>query len=87
MLKTLFACFFVSPVKHGGLIGNMTPSQSSSFRRHIFGFRLITLEGMNQFHLNFKEGLSIIKYRSSLKNGVICKILTELWPFFDSDNG
>ena len=34
-----------------------------------FRFRLITLEGMHQFHLNFTEGSIIIKYRSSQKGG------------------
>ena len=45
---------------------------------HTFGFRLMTLEGMHQFHLNFTEGSSIVKYRSSSKKWVIRKILTEL---------
>ena len=34
-----------------------------------FRFRVITLEGMHQFHLNFTEGSIIIKYRSSQKGG------------------
>ena len=42
---------------------------------------------MHKFHLNFTEGSIIIKYRSSSIKGVIRKIMTELWPFFDLDFG
>ena len=58
----------------------MTPAVSSLSS---VGFQSITLEGMHQFHLNFTEGSSIIKYRPSSQKGVIRKLLTELWPFFD----
>ena len=62
--------------------GIMSPSApgASSVLSHI-GFRSITLEGLYQFNSNFTERSSIIKY--SLKRGVILKILTELWPFFN----
>ena len=45
--------------------------------------RSITFEGIQQFLSNFTEGLSIIKYMASSNLEVNCKLLTELWPFFD----
>ena len=42
-------------------------------RHHTFGFRSITLEWMHQFHFNFTEGSSIIKYTKSLTRGIIQK--------------
>ena len=57
--------FFVSPAKHGRHIGSMSLSASSSPASHTVGFRSITFEGVHQFHTNFTEGSSIIKYRSS----------------------
>ena len=47
----------------------------------IRGFRSITFEGMQHFLSNFTEGVNIVKYRSSSNLEVICKLLTELWPF------
>ena len=48
-----------------------------------FGFGSITFAGMHWFYWKFAEGYIIVKYRSSLILVIICKILTELWPFFD----
>ena len=71
----------MSPAKHGRNIGIMTPSAaSSSSALSLCWFPIDYFEGMHQFHSNFSEGSSIIKYRSSSKKGVIRKILTELWP-------
>ena len=36
---------------------------------HTLGFQSITLEGMHQFHSNFTEGSSTIKYKSRVKWG------------------
>ena len=63
----------------------MTPAVSLSVASH-FLFP-ITLEEMHQIHLNFTKGSSIIKYRSSSIKGVIHKILSELWPYFEVDLG
>ena len=48
------------------------------------GFCSITFAGMHWFYCKFAEGLTIVKYRSSLILVIICKILAKLWPFFDS---
>ena len=40
----------------------------------------MTFEGIHQFHSNFTEGVSIIKYNSGSNLEVIFKFLTE---FFD----
>ena len=54
---------------------------------HTLGFQSITLEMMHQFHSNFIEGSSIIKYKYERGGGggggVIPKNLNELWPFFN----
>ena len=44
---------FVSPAKHGPHIGIIIAASS---RRHTFGFRSITFEGMHQFHSKFTKG-------------------------------
>ena len=46
-----------------------------------FGFGSIIFEWMHRFHSMFTEGKSIVKYRSGLNLEIICKTLTELWPF------
>ena len=38
---------------------------------------------MYQFHFKFTEGKSYVKHWSSFNLKITCKILTELWPFFD----
>ena len=67
----------VSPAKHGRHIGIMTVNVVVIVVRVVtlLVIQLITLEGMH-FHSNFAKRSIIIKYRSSLKKGVICKILT-----------
>ena len=50
-------------------------------RCHTLGFQSITLEGMHQFHSNFTEGSSIIKYKSSMKGGFPLFFLLSYGPF------
>ena len=61
--------FFVSPAKHGGQILIMFCRCRHRPHCHTLGFQSITLEGTHQFHSNFTEGSSIIKYKSSIKGG------------------
>ena len=58
-------------------------SPSSMASRFWFPFNSFCLE--QQLHSNFKEGYSIIKYKSHLNKDVIHKLLTNLQPFFDLD--
>ena len=65
--------------------GNLKNSDSvivpSLLRFWLFcGFGSITFEVKQQFHSRFREGQSIIKYKSSLNLEVIHKLLTEILP-------
>ena len=51
-------------------------------RCNTFGFRSITFEGIHQFHSNFTEVSTIIKYRSSLKGWQSAKFDLVMTPFF-----
>ena len=74
-------------------IGNHTPNFGwvmALFLRSFcwcvdIGFRSITFAGMHLhwFYWKFAEGYIIVTYRSSLILVIICKILAELWPFFN----
>ena len=46
-------------------------------------FHSLSSEGTHVFYEKFAEGYIIVKYRSSFILVAICKILAELWPFFD----
>ena len=80
MLRKVVLYYFLCPLRSMVDTVIMTPSASSSSSSELshFWFQIDNSWRIHQFHSNFTEGSSIIKYRSSSKKGVFRKIL---WPF------